>query len=352
MAGIFAWICYRSHQSGPSAQGADHSGGNGGDAIRCSSGKDEIAIAACSHIIDDKRETADNRAIALRNRAFHYQQMGDFDHAIADYTMGLQRPEPHPLQAKTHLNRGLMYALKGDEANALLDYSEAVTLDSTLASAYINRATLYIKRSNYELALGDLDRAAALKPLDAEILVSRGSIHAHRGEANFAIADFTKAIEFDPKNAVAWRGRSFAYRSIGENDKAAADAAEALRLNPELAGAHLDLGLSHQGAGNAEQAIAEFDKAIKQNPRDAQAIKARGDAYFAKGDSTHAIADFGPGTLELEPEYDGRVSQSRSCVAGRIRMGGRHCRLHQSADLGLQSICGLPEPRTGISSQA
>ena len=49
------------------AQGANHAGGNGGDAIRCVSPKPEIAIPACSNIIKDKREESENRAIALRN---------------------------------------------------------------------------------------------------------------------------------------------------------------------------------------------------------------------------------------------------------------------------------------------
>jgi len=67
------------------AQGANHSAGNGGDAIRGSSGKPEIAIIACTHIIEDRREGVENRAIALRNRAFRHQQLGDFDAAIANY---------------------------------------------------------------------------------------------------------------------------------------------------------------------------------------------------------------------------------------------------------------------------
>jgi hypothetical protein len=43
------------------AQGANQAGGNGGDAIRCSSGKAEIAIVACTHIIVDRREEDDDR---------------------------------------------------------------------------------------------------------------------------------------------------------------------------------------------------------------------------------------------------------------------------------------------------
>src|ERR1700742_3235009 len=90
------------------AQGANHAGGNGGDAIRCASGKPQVAIPACSNIIRDQREESGNRAMALRNRASSYQQLFDLDHAIADYTAALASPEQHAALAKIQPNRGLM----------------------------------------------------------------------------------------------------------------------------------------------------------------------------------------------------------------------------------------------------
>ncbi|HMI73595.1 MAG TPA: tetratricopeptide repeat protein [Steroidobacteraceae bacterium] len=138
------------------AQGANHSAGNGGDAIRCSSGKPEIAIIACTHIIEDRREGVENRAIALRNRAFRHQQLGDFDAAIADYTTALDRPEQRGVQAKTRMNRGLMHFRRGDDADAMADYNEAVTLDPKLTSAYINRAAVFSKSGDDARAIADL----------------------------------------------------------------------------------------------------------------------------------------------------------------------------------------------------
>ena len=115
------------------AQGANHGGGAGGDAIRCASGKPQVAIPACGNIIADKREESENRSIALRNRASSYQQLGDLDHAIADYTTALKNPEQRGILAKIHLNRGLMYFRKNDEAEALADYNDAIALDAKLA---------------------------------------------------------------------------------------------------------------------------------------------------------------------------------------------------------------------------
>jgi tetratricopeptide (TPR) repeat protein len=202
-------------------QGADHGAGHNGDAIRCTSGKPEVAVSACTNIFQDKREDDGKRAIALRNRAFRYQQLGDFDHAIADY-----------------------------EAHALNDYGRALALDPKLVSTYINRAAIYIKRGEDDRAITDLDRAALLDPRDSAIFVSRGTIYSRRGDQARAIPDFTQAIQLDPANATAWRNRSFANRASGDKAAAAADAAEAIRLNPNLAAAHFDFGAQRAGAGS------------------------------------------------------------------------------------------------------
>jgi tetratricopeptide (TPR) repeat protein len=115
------------------AQGATHAEGHAGDGIRCSSSKPEIAIIACTNIIEDKREDEENRAIALRNRGFYFQQKGDPDRAITDYTTALKLSGLRSIRAKTFLNWGMLYFRKGDEVDALADYNEAVTLDSKLA---------------------------------------------------------------------------------------------------------------------------------------------------------------------------------------------------------------------------
>ena len=242
------------------AQVASQPARSSGDAIRCASGKPEVAIVACGNIVKDKREGEENRAIALRNRAYHYQQIGDLERAIADYTTALVRPEQRALRAKLLLNRGVVYFQHGDEPLALQDLGKALASDPALLAAYLSRATILIKRGDDAQALADLDQATRLSPNDAAIYVMRASVYARRGDPGRAIADYSKAIEIDPKNALAWRNRGFVYRDSGNQLAAANDAAEAIRLDPKLL--------------------------------DAQAYKARGDMYLSNSDPERAIAAF------------------------------------------------------------
>ncbi len=87
------------------ARSASHQGGHADDRIHCSSDTGNAAIIACTHIIDDERLEEFERATALKNRAFHYQEIDDVDRAIDDYTKVLSRPEQRRVQAKTYLNR-------------------------------------------------------------------------------------------------------------------------------------------------------------------------------------------------------------------------------------------------------
>src|SRR3954470_512375 len=111
---------------------ATHEGGHADDRIHCSTDKPDAAIIACTHIVDDERLEEFERATALKNRAFHYQELGELDHAIDDYTKVLSRPEQRRIRAKTYLNRGLMYSRKGALPEAVSDFTQAATLDPKL----------------------------------------------------------------------------------------------------------------------------------------------------------------------------------------------------------------------------
>jgi len=160
---------------------ADHDGGNDGYRVQCNSAAPQAAIIACTRIINDKREDSDGRLMALQNRGYYYQAIGDLDRSIADYISVLQIATGRT-KSKILLNLGQLYAQQGDQSNALASYGEALSLDPKLASAYINRAALFIKLQNADQAIADLDRAVQLTPKDPEIYISRGSVFAHSGD--------------------------------------------------------------------------------------------------------------------------------------------------------------------------
>jgi tetratricopeptide (TPR) repeat protein len=165
--------------------GANHEEGHDGYREQCNSSAPAVAILACTKIIEDQREDDEARAIALQNRGFYYQQAGDLDHSIADYTTVVKYSSGRRARAKVYLNLGLLYFQKGDQATALDNYNEAVRLDPKLTSAYLNRASVFTA-------------AIAINPKDALAFRFRSSAYAAKKDLNRAKLDGATARQLDP----------------------------------------------------------------------------------------------------------------------------------------------------------
>ncbi|MGI9404014.1 MAG: tetratricopeptide repeat protein [Hyphomicrobium sp.] len=119
-------------------------------------------IRGCTSIIErGNRESRKNRAIAYNNRGNAYEQKGEHDRAIADFT-------------------------------------KAIKIKPRYAAAYNNRAWTYFRRGEPDLGLPDAERAVELLPDNAVYLDTRGQIYAALGRREEAIADLKRALEIDP----------------------------------------------------------------------------------------------------------------------------------------------------------
>jgi tetratricopeptide (TPR) repeat protein len=117
----------------------------------CGSSKPAVVIPNCTKVIKDRGQPPGVRALALSNRGFASQNIGEVDDAISDYSAaiklvlgaGLGRHGPSAkLLAKIYVNRGVAYGMRSDPAGALSDYDAALALDPGLDSARYNRAAL------------------------------------------------------------------------------------------------------------------------------------------------------------------------------------------------------------------
>ena len=124
-------------------------------------------VAACSAIIDAKRETGSKLAAAYCFRGHGLTEKRQLDAALSDLNE-LIRLDPTSACALT--NRGRVYAFKRDLDRAIADYDEAIRINPAFALAYNNRGDAWVSK-------GDLDRA---------------------------IADFSAAIEHNPSLATAY----------------------------------------------------------------------------------------------------------------------------------------------------
>jgi tetratricopeptide (TPR) repeat protein len=123
-------------------------------------------IRGCTQIIErGKRERREYRAIAYNNRGIAYQEKGEVDRAIADFTTAIKF---NPNDARVYSNRGSAYATKGELDRAIANLGKAIALNPKYADAYNSRGVAYAKKGDKEQAIADFRKALEIRPSDQD----------------------------------------------------------------------------------------------------------------------------------------------------------------------------------------
>ncbi len=225
----------------------------------CENLRGDAALRACDVAI--KQNARDAKSYI--NRGVEYQVKGDMDRAIADYSKAI---EINPKEAQAYTNRGIAYAAKGNTDRAIADYTKAIEIDPKYARAYSKRGDAYSDKKDYARAIGEYTKAIEINPKDAQAYNSRGVASGTKGDTDRAIADYTKAIEIDPKYAWAYKSRGDAYYDKKDYDRAIADFTKAIEINPGDAGAYDKRANAYEKSGAKGNAIADHTRILTLKP--------------------------------------------------------------------------------------
>jgi tetratricopeptide (TPR) repeat protein len=137
------------------------------DRMMCNDPKmgDKDTITGCSNLIKSGRDAKHILAADFANRGFAYFDLGDLDHAVADYTRAIQLD---PKFAQAFSGRCAVQFKKGDLAPAIEDCNQAIALDPKLAIAYNNRGLAKQAQGDSAGAAADTARAQQLDPAFAK----------------------------------------------------------------------------------------------------------------------------------------------------------------------------------------
>ena len=291
----------------------------------CAGDNSDRAVAACTRIITQGKESRANLALAYGhrgrcyvnkreydkaiadldeatrldpksdfayyNRALAHHEKGADDQAIADFGkyIGLKPDDPGGYKARAE-----SYATKGDQERAIADYSEAIKRKADYADAYYGRGTSYFSNKDYDRSLADCEHAITLKPDHAEAYACRGDAFTGKDDYDAAVASFDKAIEIAGKDAWAgiYRARADALSNKGEFDQSIASYDEALRLDPKDAEARENRGLTLCNKGDQDRGLADLDQALQLNADNAKGIyNSKAWCLLLKGELDKALAE-------------------------------------------------------------
>jgi len=143
----------------------------GNDAFR--QGDFEQAVEAYTRAIIAGDLEPEALAVTYNNRGVAYNELGDFDHAIADYqeALGLVPGDATTIRNLriAYVRRAVASANLGHYEEALADLDKAIELDRAHPLAYLRRAEVWIELGDFDAARRDLESAERLRPSASEI---------------------------------------------------------------------------------------------------------------------------------------------------------------------------------------
>ncbi|BAZ52141.1 TPR repeat-containing protein [Nostoc sp. NIES-4103] len=179
------------------------------------------AIADCTQAIN----IAPKNIEAYLNRGLAYYRQKNFSDAIADDNQAIAL---QPADFRAYYNRGLALSGAGSDLEAIDDFNRTLTLippklNSTVTDIFNDRGLAYLKLQNLEKAMLDFNQAIHLNSQDYRAYFNRGCADSRNGDDLGAVRDFSQAIRLNPNNALAYVNRGLARYRLGYYQRAIAD---------------------------------------------------------------------------------------------------------------------------------
>lgn len=133
-------------------------------------------------------------------------------------------------KALYYYNRATLYSMNNRLKEAMIDFDKAIAIDSNQAEYFVNRAITYFKMKNFTLSLNDFNQAIRLNPQNIDYYLNRCNVFMTLNQWNNAASDLTKALNLNPNDGEIFARRSFVYSKLGLTDNACADIQKALQL--------------------------------------------------------------------------------------------------------------------------
>jgi tetratricopeptide (TPR) repeat protein len=263
----------------------------------CQYGAPDLAVTACTAMINNLLEPPEAKSVALNNRARAHMQKGENDLAMADLNKAIALNPNYP---EAFYNRGVIFNdAKAMPDRAIQDFTQAIAVKALVAQQQAAKAP-----KNNKPAKGDKTAKASPPPTGAdypEALNYRGLAYEALGQYDRAVQDFSAALLADPSFGPARANRGAAHAKLGQYQAALADDDAALRLDGAVASrwsarcwVKIKLAVVSKPADPAAlgEAQSSCARALALDPGNTDALNGRGLIKLINTDTAGALVDF------------------------------------------------------------
>jgi len=183
----------------------------------------------------------------------------DIDKANKDLNIALAFSKNK--DAHIYLNRGLIYAMKGQPDSALADYVKVLEMGYREYNIYMALGTTYSGMHQYDSAFKYFEIVQKLHGEDGQLLQNRGFTNLMAGRYKEAIEDYNKLIGGGVKEATFYYFRGVTYYRMNQFAEANRDYSSAIELKPDYGMAYYNRSLVFDAQSNVKAALDDALKA-------------------------------------------------------------------------------------------
>lgn len=148
-------------------------------------------------------------------RGYAQDELQNYEAGIADFTIAIHLD---PSSATAYNNRGYAYYLSDQPELAEQDFTNAIHLDTTFSPTYGNRALLYVSTGQFKQAVQDVDRALVLgDTLNSTYYNLKGYSELQLNHPTLAVRALIKAVRLHSNYTDALSNLVQARRSLSDS---------------------------------------------------------------------------------------------------------------------------------------
>jgi tetratricopeptide (TPR) repeat protein len=204
-----------------------------------------------------------------------------------------------------YYNLGLSFYNNGDLRNSILNYTQAIKINSNSADAFYNRGVAYYDSKNYAAAIADYTKSIQIVPA-ADAYNNRGLSYEKVGNRTQATADFRTALRLKPDYELAQENLD---RLEGNSDDDSGSAGSAGSSNGSTNSSnsskdsdyYAELADDYYDKRDFDNALINYTKAINLAPNEAGSYVRRGFIYHYTGEVVKAYDDYNE-AVRLDPK--------------------------------------------------